>query len=369
MGSVKEKDQGRKNQRVKQALNPLYGSSELSKSGEMAKWSEKRNGEVKRERTPSGEKFKASEGRNGAGSPDEADTTTSSMNSGHSLSQKARTAAVSENAVKGPAPLVPANMAPVPPPPRKRKVTSADIESGDTELVDAAHKTVMEKIQGYLKEQDSLTRFGIIALLATFFAGIMGAYVAILVLAITEGNVRYIAVCVTVTAALCWVLWKYCLTGDITRQDQSAIAQDIAQLYSTIPDHTARRGVSERGKEQFTTFRYEKSEMMFTAMTDDGVSLGSERGSELMTDGSAPQCPLCNCGYVDGDTLCLLPCQHVFHHRCINRWCRSHIVCPLCKRNLEAPEPLPMHLVSEEPLTPSGSLMSSFHSERGGGSS
>lgn len=35
-------------------------------------------------------------------------------------------------------------------------------------------------------------------------------------------------------------------------------------------------------------------QMMFTAVTDDGVSLGSERGSELMMDGADPSCPLCN---------------------------------------------------------------------------
>lgn len=35
-------------------------------------------------------------------------------------------------------------------------------------------------------------------------------------------------------------------------------------------------------------------QMMFTAVTDDGVSLGSERGSELMMDGADPACPLCN---------------------------------------------------------------------------
>ena len=44
-------------------------------------------------------------------------------------------------------------------------------------------------------------------------------------------------------------------------QDQSQIAQDIATLYAAIPDHTAVRGVSEKGRAQFTDFKYEKSEV------------------------------------------------------------------------------------------------------------
>lgn len=44
--------------------------------------------------------------------------------------------------------------------------------------------------------------------------------------------------------------------------------------------------------------------------------------------------------YVEGAELCLLPCLHVFHKTCIHKWCDRHIVCPLCKRHLEAAEPL-----------------------------
>lgn len=54
---------------------------------------------------------------------------------------------------------------------------------------------------------------------------------------------------------------QYCINGDEKLQDQSAIAQDIAMLYAAIPDHTALRGVSEKGRAQFTAFKYERSEV------------------------------------------------------------------------------------------------------------
>ena len=49
---------------------------------------------------------------------------------------------------------------------------------------------------------------------------------------------------------------------------------------------------------------------------------------------------LAGSAYHEGSDLCLLPCLHVFHEACIHKWCNKNIVCPLCKRHLEAPEPL-----------------------------
>lgn len=57
---------------------------------------------------------------------------------------------------------------------------------------------------------------------------------------------------------------------------------------------------------------------------------------------------------MEGAELCLLPCLHVFHKSCIHRWCNTNIVCPLCKRNLEAPEPI-HQLSASRPITGSQS--------------
>lgn len=61
---------------------------------------------------------------------------------------------------------------------------------------------------------------------------------------------------------------QYCFSGDQKLQDQSQIAQDIATLYAAIPDHTAVRGVSEKGRAQFTDFKYEKTEVRMSVLLD-----------------------------------------------------------------------------------------------------
>lgn len=72
-------------------------------------------------------------------------------------------------------------------------------------------------------------------------------------------------------------LLQYCFSGDQKLQDQSQIAQDIATLYAAIPDHTAVRGVSEKGRAQFTDFKYEKSEVRdghcFTYMAHGTIAI------------------------------------------------------------------------------------------------
>ncbi|CAM9566461.1 unnamed protein product [Ectocarpus sp. 6 AP-2014] len=265
-----------------------------------------------------------------------------------------------------PAPLVPALLAPVPPPPAKRRA-AADIEAGEAGevLEDAPDKTLMEMLQTYLKKQDLYTRIVLVVVLLVLAGGVLGAYVVMLWSAIAEKSVKFTVLVSVFSVVLLWVLWKYCFSGDQKLQDQSQIAQDIATLYAAIPDHTAVKGVSEKGRAQFTDFKYEKSEMMFTAVTDDGVSLGSERGSELMMDGADPSCPLCNKAYVEGAELCLLPCLHVFHKTCIHKWCNRHIVCPLCKRHLEAAEPL--HTLTASYNHPSGNAVQSEPGHRGYG--
>lgn len=107
-----------------------------------------------------------------------------------------------------PAPLVPALLAPVPPPPAKRK--STDIETGEVGevLEDAPDKTLMEMLQTYLKKQDPYTRILMVVVLLLLAGGALGAYVLILWYAISKQNPRYIALVSIISLILFWVLWK-----------------------------------------------------------------------------------------------------------------------------------------------------------------
>lgn len=109
-----------------------------------------------------------------------------------------------------PAPLVPALLAPVPPPPSKRK-GAVDVETGEgvgEVLEDAPDKTIMEMLQTYLKKQDLYTRIVLVVLLLVLAGGAMGAYVVMLWYAISGQNIKYIVLVSVFSVVLFWVLWK-----------------------------------------------------------------------------------------------------------------------------------------------------------------
>lgn len=109
--------------------------------------------------------------------------------------------------------LVPAILAPIPPPPRKRKLrTTEDIEdgqrTGEEVMQEAPNKTLMEMLQSYLDSKDMHTRVLLVLLLFVLAGGVFGAYGVLLMYAIRDHKPQYIALCIVFTLALLWVLWK-----------------------------------------------------------------------------------------------------------------------------------------------------------------
>ncbi|KAI4381019.1 hypothetical protein MLD38_007137 [Melastoma candidum] len=47
------------------------------------------------------------------------------------------------------------------------------------------------------------------------------------------------------------------------------------------------------------------------------------------------ECAVCLCEVVHGEKARVLPrCRHGFHVECIDMWLRSHVTCPLCRKNV-----------------------------------
>lgn len=60
----------------------------------------------------------------------------------------------------------------------------------------------------------------------------------------------------------------------------------------------------------------------------------SDSVPELALQPDDSECCICLYKYVDGVELCVLPCNHHFHHGCISKWLRINATCPLCKFNI-----------------------------------
>lgn len=45
-------------------------------------------------------------------------------------------------------------------------------------------------------------------------------------------------------------------------------------------------------------------------------------------------CCICLAKYADDDELRELPCTHVFHVECVDKWLKINASCPLCKNEV-----------------------------------
>lgn len=52
------------------------------------------------------------------------------------------------------------------------------------------------------------------------------------------------------------------------------------------------------------------------------------------TTAGSTQCQICFSDYANGDKLRMLPCFHDYHVKCIDRWLKDNITCPICRVNL-----------------------------------
>ncbi|RDX81113.1 E3 ubiquitin-protein ligase, partial [Mucuna pruriens] len=65
--------------------------------------------------------------------------------------------------------------------------------------------------------------------------------------------------------------------------------------------------------------------------TDEGGILAAGTEKERVISGEDAVCCICLAKYVDDDELRELPCTHVFHVVCVDKWLKINASCPLCK--------------------------------------
>ena len=64
-----------------------------------------------------------------------------------------------------------------------------------------------------------------------------------------------------------------------------------------------------------------------------GPSAGPPGGPDDESS-QVPRCSVCLCDAEDGDAMRTLPCMHVYHADCIDKWLGEHATCPICKHDV-----------------------------------
>ena len=54
-----------------------------------------------------------------------------------------------------------------------------------------------------------------------------------------------------------------------------------------------------------------------------------------ISDNNITRCMICLLDFKDDDEVQYLPCQHIFHHTCINEWVKYKNECPTCRNQIE----------------------------------
>ncbi|KAF7817209.1 E3 ubiquitin-protein ligase [Senna tora] len=109
----------------------------------------------------------------------------------------------------------------------------------------------------------------------------------------------------------------------------------IISILGVREDLTQTRGATSESINSLPTYkfkmkRHRNSDERNSNVCEGGVvAAGTEQ--ERVISGEDAVCCICLAKYENNDELRELPCSHLFHKECVDKWLKINAVCPLCK--------------------------------------
>ncbi|KAK7255314.1 hypothetical protein RIF29_28721 [Crotalaria pallida] len=114
----------------------------------------------------------------------------------------------------------------------------------------------------------------------------------------------------------------------------------IISILGIREDFSQNRGASAESINALPIYKFKMKENKndgvqdVNTATDEGGVLAAGTEKERLISGEDAVCCICLAKYVDDDELRELPCFHVFHVECIDKWLKINASCPLCKNEV-----------------------------------
>ncbi|KAE8674093.1 acyl-protein thioesterase 2-like [Hibiscus syriacus] len=112
----------------------------------------------------------------------------------------------------------------------------------------------------------------------------------------------------------------------------------IITILGAREDFSSTRGATKESINALPIYKFKSKK---TGTVDDEEDSAGEGGilvarteKERVISGEDATCCICLVDYVDEDELRELPCQHVFHVECVDKWLKINATCPLCKSEI-----------------------------------
>ncbi|XP_010062439.2 E3 ubiquitin-protein ligase At1g63170 isoform X1 [Eucalyptus grandis] len=114
----------------------------------------------------------------------------------------------------------------------------------------------------------------------------------------------------------------------------------IMSVLGIREDFSQTRGATSESINALPIYKF-KVKQDLNADGEEFITGGSEGGvlapgteKERFLSGEDAVCCICLSRYADNDELKELPCHHVFHVECIDKWLKINASCPLCKSEI-----------------------------------